>query len=149
MALVAFEPESADFADPISDADFASALEEQIETPPATTLAPSSMPTAADFPLVAQQELKMESAQADEDNGPKSLFEKLTNSLRGTPSSEEPSSESSHNKQHASGAKRSDDAYAPSAQASLDQHGRSAPAPRATSEEDQLDIPAFLRRQAN
>ncbi|MGI9356898.1 MAG: cell division protein FtsZ, partial [Rhizobiaceae bacterium] len=131
-SVVAFEPESADFADPISDADFASALEEQIETPPATTLAPTSMPTAADFPPVAQQELKIESAQAVEDNGPKSLFEKLTNSLRGTPPSEEPSSEPSHNRQHASGAKRSDDAYAPSGQASLDQHGRSAPAPRAT-----------------
>jgi cell division protein FtsZ len=33
-------------------------------------------------------------------------------------------------------------------QASLDQHGRSAPRP-APLEEDQLDIPAFLRRQSN
>jgi len=147
-SVVAFEPESADFADPISDADFASALEQQIDTPPATTLAPSSMPTAADFSPLAQQELKKD-APASEDNGPKSLFEKLTNSLRGAPSSEMPSEASSHSEQHGSSAKKSDDAYAPSAQSSLDQHGRSAPAPRATSEEDQLDIPAFLRRQAN
>ena len=147
-SVVAFEPESADFADPISDADFASALEQQIDTPPVAALAPSSMPTAADFSPLAQQELKKD-AQTSEDNGPKSLFEKLTNSLRGAPSSEMPSAASSHSEQHGSSAKKSDDAYAPSAQGSLDQHGRSAPAPRATSEEDQLDIPAFLRRQAN
>jgi cell division protein FtsZ len=31
----------------------------------------------------------------------------------------------------------------------LDLTGRSAPQPRTMSEEDQLEIPAFLRRQAN
>jgi cell division protein FtsZ len=36
----------------------------------------------------------------------------------------------------------------PRQQAHLDQHGRTAPAPR-QSEEDQLEIPAFLRRQSN
>lgn len=151
VQAVAFEPESADFADPITDADFASALEEQIETPPSTSLSPSPMPTAADFPPVAQRELKKDAAPASEDNGPKSLFEKLTNSLRGTPVGEASSSGSGQVEHHSGvSAKRSDDAYAASsAQSPLDQHGRSAPTPRATSEEDQLDIPAFLRRQAN
>ena len=31
----------------------------------------------------------------------------------------------------------------------LDDHGRPVPQPRALQEEDQLEIPAFLRRQAN
>ena len=31
----------------------------------------------------------------------------------------------------------------------LDEHGRPVPQPRAVQEEDQLEIPAFLRRQAN
>ena len=39
-----------------------------------------------------------------------------------------------------------DSPYAPSRNAALDGHGR--PAPRALSEEEQLDIPAFLRRNA-
>ena len=142
--VVAFEPESADFADPISDADFASALEEQIDTP--SVAAPARMPQASDFPPVAQQELKKESAPIAEDNGPKSLFEKLTSSLRSTPSADAPEPD-----RNSSGSvnQPADESYPSSGQGSLDQHGRSAPAPRATSEEDQLDIPAFLRRQAN
>jgi cell division protein FtsZ len=31
----------------------------------------------------------------------------------------------------------------------LDEHGRPVPQPRAIQDEDQLEIPAFLRRQAN
>ena len=38
--------------------------------------------------------------------------------------------------------------YAPR-RAQLDEHGRLTPQPRATQEDDQLEIPAFLRRQAN
>jgi len=34
-------------------------------------------------------------------------------------------------------------------QAELDPHGRAAPAPRLQNDDDQLEIPAFLRRQAN
>ncbi len=135
-----FKPESADFADPISDADFQSALEEQISVP--VTAVPARMPEAGDFPQVAQQELSKGEAPAEGDNGPKSLFEKLTNSLRGAPSGETSAPA-------ASASRRVEEEYTTSSQGSLDQHGRSAPAPRATSEEDQLDIPAFLRRQAN
>jgi cell division protein FtsZ len=38
--------------------------------------------------------------------------------------------------------------YAPR-RGQLDDHGRVAPQPRAMQEDDQLEIPAFLRRQAN
>ena len=38
--------------------------------------------------------------------------------------------------------------YAPR-RGQLDEHGRLAPQTRATQEDDQLEIPAFLRRQAN
>jgi cell division protein FtsZ len=38
--------------------------------------------------------------------------------------------------------------YAPR-RGQLDDHGRIAAQPRATHEDDQLEIPAFLRRQAN
>ena len=38
--------------------------------------------------------------------------------------------------------------YAPR-KGQLDDHGRSAPQGQSSSEEDQLEIPAFLRRQAN
>ncbi|MEP4420732.1 MAG: hypothetical protein ABJ354_04765, partial [Nitratireductor sp.] len=38
--------------------------------------------------------------------------------------------------------------YAPR-QGQLDDHGRLTPAARAQQEDDQLEIPAFLRRQAN
>ena len=47
-------------------------------------------------------------------------------------------------------ARKDDNPYAPPKNGSLDIHGRAAPAaPKSSSEEDQLDIPAFLRRQAN
>ena len=38
--------------------------------------------------------------------------------------------------------------YAPR-RGQLDDHGRANPQPRALSEDDQLEIPAFLRRQSN
>jgi len=38
--------------------------------------------------------------------------------------------------------------YAPR-RGQLDDHGRFAPQPRAAHDDDQLEIPAFLRRQAN
>ncbi len=38
--------------------------------------------------------------------------------------------------------------YAPR-RGQLDDHGRANPQPRAMSEDDQLEIPAFLRRQSN
>ena len=38
--------------------------------------------------------------------------------------------------------------YAPR-RGQLDDHGRATPQPRALSEDDQLEIPAFLRRQSN
>ena len=49
---------------------------------------------------------------------------------------------------HADYAKRSQQAPAPRHAPSMDQHGRPAPLPRQT-DDDQLEIPAFLRRQSN
>ena len=45
-------------------------------------------------------------------------------------------------------AREGNDPYAPPKSGALDAHGRQAPAAKPASEDDQLDIPAFLRRQA-
>ena len=45
-------------------------------------------------------------------------------------------------------AREDNNPYAPPKNGTLDVHGRAAPAAKPISEDDQLDIPAFLRRQA-
>ncbi len=168
---VPFEPESADFADPISDEDFQSALEEQIEIPVAEDIAPVTIPAAAqdgmpaieDFPQVVQKQVAADSSKpsGESDNGPMGLLKRLATGLGGSSSSGTPVTKpvvSSEEKQAeittpspapAPAAREDNNPYAPPRNGTLDIHGRQAIPTRAASEEDQLDIPAFLRRQAN
>jgi len=148
---VPFEAESADFSAEISQEDFASALEDEIaaptaQTPQETTPAPlSTMPKVEDFPAIAQQEIQNDAKPAEE-NGPIGLLKRLTSGLGGA-SSEAPASKTEPTP--APVAREDNNPYAPPRNGSLDVHGRPTPASRPASEEDQLDIPAFLRRQAN
>lgn len=112
------------------------------------------MPSVDEFPRVAQAELNAQHAPVAEDRGPMGLLKRLTHGLSSR-REEEPAARLEP-AQHREPAMRpaeprrplSQDAsiYAPR-RGQLDEQGR--PLPRQVSEEDQLEIPAFLRRQAN
>ncbi|MEE9375464.1 MAG: cell division protein FtsZ, partial [Rhizobiaceae bacterium] len=171
-SAVPFEPESADFADPISDADFQSALEQQMEmpedvesSPAASAIASPRMPSMKDFPQLSQAEAAPK--PSDSENGPMGLLKRLATGLGGVshatsetvpPALAAPVEEIKPQTfaQQPSQAAPSDPAarednnpYAPPRNGSLDIHGRPTASARPVSEDDQLDIPAFLRRQAN
>ncbi len=131
-----------------------------VQQPVAEMPAPQQprMPRVEDFPPVARAEIEAGAgAQADHDErGPMGLLKRLTNGLSRReeesarlqpaqprePKLRQPAPEARHlNNQDPQ-------LYAPR-RGQLDDHGRIAPQPRAAAEEDQLEIPAFLRRQAN
>jgi cell division protein FtsZ len=128
----------------------------QTQTQPRAEEAPR-MPRVEDFPAVVRAEI--ESGEQDEEEhderGPIGLLRRLATGLsrredepRLTPAQpREP-----RLRQQAPEARRAvsqdPDLYAPR-RGQLDDQGRQSPQPRQMQEEDQLDIPAFLRRQAN
>lgn len=157
---VPFQPERADFSDPISDAEFQRALDEQIAPVIQESAAPR-MPSVQDFPPVAQQQVAAQSRPTAEENGPMGLLKRLATGLGGsagndvdhaptsTPVATAPAAPASHPvAETAPRAREDNNPYAPPKNGALDVHGRQAPAAKAITEEDQLDIPAFLRRQA-
>ena len=163
----AVEAETVDMLDPISDDDFQSALEEQIQIPaaPVQQTSPAAaaaetprMPETHELPAVAQQKSAEQVAETTE-NGPMGLLKRIATGFGGTSEHEEPKQSAPVAQpaaapapvapQPAPVAREGGDPYAPPRNGTLDIHGRQAPASRAGSEEDQLDIPAFLRRQAN
>ncbi|MFD0916261.1 cell division protein FtsZ [Pseudahrensia aquimaris] len=173
---VPFQPESADFADPISDADFQSALEIEIGTeasdPSPADIAASAAPTSpapvaasnipdpSQFSPMAQQQMAASAKPApapEESNGPMGLFKRLANGLgtshnaeRAQPAAVAPKPEAPAVPAPQPAVERAPvSAYAPPRDGALDVHGRPATAARPATDEDQLDIPAFLRRQAN
>ncbi|RUU03239.1 cell division protein FtsZ, partial [Mesorhizobium sp. M7A.T.Ca.TU.009.01.3.2] len=110
------------------------------------------------FPPVVKAEVDAKSRPVDHENnsGPMGLLKRLTNGL--TRREEEPARlqpaqpREPKLRQAAPEVRRlaSQDAqlYAPR-RGQLDDQGRLAPQVRTTQEDDQLEIPAFLRRQAN
>jgi cell division protein FtsZ len=115
------------------------------------------MPRVEDFPPVVKAEVEAKSRPADhESSGPMGLLKRLTNGLsrrEEEPARLQPAQPREPKlRQPAPEARRiaSQDPqlYAPR-RGQLDEHGRLQPQPRATQEDDQLEIPAFLRRQAN
>ncbi len=114
------------------------------------------MPRVEDFPPVVRAEEVKARAAEHEERGPMGLLKRLTNGL--TRRDEEPARlepaqpREPKLRQPAPEARRlnSQDPqlYAPR-RGQLDDHGRAAPQARTTHEDDQLEIPAFLRRQAN
>ncbi|MEM8749124.1 MAG: cell division protein FtsZ [Pseudomonadota bacterium] len=178
---VPFEAESADFSDPISDADFESALEEQIKAPiaPAAPAAPAAQPVAAasfapaaapapapaapaaprmpqvsDFPPVARNTVSQQPA-APQENGPMGLLKRIANGLGGAtqettaPAAPQQREAPSPAPTSAPVAREDNNPYAPPRNGTLDVNGRTVQPARSNADEDQLDIPAFLRRQAN
>jgi len=117
------------------------------------------MPAVSDFPPVAQAEINARRAApqqpVQEERGPMSLLKRLTHGLSSRREEEQPAARLEP-AQHREPAMRQPEQRRPMQQDSsiyaprrgqLDDQGR--PQPRAASEEDQLEIPAFLRRQSN
>jgi cell division protein FtsZ len=117
------------------------------------------MPRVEDFPPLVQAEVQAKSRPAEqnhEDRGPMGLLKRLTNGL--TRREEEPARlqpaqpREPKLRQQAPELRRTasqdPSLYAPR-RGQLDDHGRLTPQARAQQEDDQLEIPAFLRRQAN
>jgi len=117
------------------------------------------MPRVEDFPPIVKAEV--EAAQnvrpADhEEKGPMGLLKRLTNGLTRredeAPRLQPAQPREAKLRQPAPETRRpatqDPQLYAPR-RGQLDEHGRPTAQPRAVQEEDQLEIPAFLRRQAN
>jgi cell division protein FtsZ len=117
------------------------------------------MPRVEDFPPVVKAEVEAARRGPDhhEDRGPMSLLKRLTSGLSSRkeeeparlqpaqprePKLRQPAPETRRL------ASQDSQAYAPR-RGQLDEHGRLMPQQRAAQEDDQLEIPAFLRRQAN
>ncbi|RNJ49836.1 cell division protein FtsZ [Methylocystis hirsuta] len=118
------------------------------------------MPQIEDFPQPIQEQLRQQMSAGDPRR--KSIFERLASfgasrqedSMHGAPAAPTPRPQMAPPGQpsatHAEYGKRpaAQAPVAPGGHAALDSHGRRALQPR-PSEEDHLEIPAFLRRQAN
>ena len=124
---------------------------------PAPVAVQPRMPRVEDFPPMVKAEAEAKARPVDqEDRGPMGLLKRLTVGL--TRREEEPAKlepaqpREPRLRQPAPEARRlnSQDPqlYAPR-RGQLDDQGRLTPQARATHEDDQLEIPAFLRRQAN
>ncbi|WP_313664942.1 cell division protein FtsZ [Shinella sp.] len=111
------------------------------------------MPKIEDFPPVVQAEMDHRAAQQpaahQEERGPMGLLKRLTSSLGRhdeTHAAHEPAAPAAQQQRRPLSPEAS--LYAPR-RGQLDDHGRANPQPRALHEDDQLEIPAFLRRQSN
>ena len=127
------------------------------EMPQPVATAPQRMPRVEDFPPQVKAEVEAKAHPHDqEDRGPMGLLKRLTNGL--TRREEEPARlqpaqpREPRLRQVAPETRRlaaqDSQLYAPR-RGQLDDHGRLAAQPRASQDDDQLEIPAFLRRQAN
>ncbi|MDS7597528.1 cell division protein FtsZ [Agrobacterium tumefaciens] len=115
---------------------------------------PVRMPKVEDFPPVVKAEMDHRAHAApvaQEERGPMGLLKRITNSL-GRREEEEVPSDMMDAPSMAPQQRRqlSPEAslYAPR-RGQLDDHGRQTPASSSHHEDDQLEIPAFLRRQSN
>ncbi|SCB57367.1 cell division protein FtsZ [Rhizobium aethiopicum] len=116
---------------------------------------PMRMPKVEDFPPVVQAELdhrtQPASAHQQEERGPMGLLKRITNSL-GRRDDDAVAADMTSVPPAASQQRRplSPEAslYAPR-RGNLDDQGRAVPQARMMQEDDQLEIPAFLRRQSN
>ncbi|WP_295809367.1 cell division protein FtsZ [uncultured Nitratireductor sp.] len=111
------------------------------------------MPRVEDFPPVVKAEMEAKT-QEHEERGPMGLIKRLTHGLSRRDGEQGYAEQPREPKlrQAAPQPRRASEnegqLYAPR-QGRLDEHGRLTTQPRNTQEEDHLEIPAFLRRQAN
>ncbi|TIS55182.1 cell division protein FtsZ [Mesorhizobium sp.] len=119
--------------------------------------APQRMPRVEDFPPVVKAEVEAKSRPADHENsGPMGLIKRLTSGLtrrEEEPARLQPAQPREPKLRQAAPevrrlASQDPQLYAPR-RGQLDDQGRLTPQSRAIQEDDQLEIPAFLRRQAN
>ncbi|AYG59587.1 cell division protein FtsZ [Rhizobium jaguaris] len=134
-------------------------MQQPIRQEPIIRQAPEQvrMPKVEDFPPVVKAEMEHRAqpvaAQASEERGPMGLLKRITNSL-GRRDEDPAFNDMTASAPSAASQQRrplSPEAslYAPR-RGQLDEQGRQVPQARmATQEDDQLEIPAFLRRQSN
>ena len=159
VSIAPFQPENAIFSEPVSEDDFAAQLEAQLDLskPPQVPVAETvfespKMPKVEDFPPIARQ--SMSGATIPEERGPMGLLKRIANGL-GAHEKEVDVAPQAETTQpvipapHQPVAREDNNPYAPPRSVGVDQHGRPAPVAPATQEDDQLDIPAFLRRQSS
>ncbi|MEI9401543.1 cell division protein FtsZ [Mesorhizobium argentiipisi] len=129
----------------------------QREMPQPVAAAPQRMPRVEDFPPVVRAEVEAKSRPADHENsGPMGLIKRLTNGLtrrEEEPARLQPAQPREPKLRQAAPemrrlASQDPQLYAPR-RGQLDDQGRLTPQARTVQEDDQLEIPAFLRRQAN
>jgi cell division protein FtsZ len=114
------------------------------------------MPRVEDFPPVVKAELEARHQPEHEERGPMGLLKRLTQGLsrrEEEAATLQPAQPREPRLRQAAPEQRRAPApegqvYAPR-RGQLDDHGRLIVQPKAMQEDDQLDIPAFLRRQAN
>ena len=125
--------------------------------PQPVAAAPQRMPRVEDFPPVVKAEVEAKTNPVDhEERGPMGLLKRLTNGLtrrEDEPARLQPAQPREPKLRQAAPevrrlAPQDPQLYAPR-RGQLDDHGRVTAQPRATHDDDQLEIPAFLRRQAN
>jgi cell division protein FtsZ len=127
-----------------------------VEAPAPQAMAPvepARMPRVEDFPPVVQAEMEHRQAPrtepAADERGPMGLLKRLSNSLGRRDEEEAPRAAP---RAPAAEERRSlspeASLYAPR-RGQLDDQGRAVQAKRVSQDDDQLEIPAFLRRQAN
>ncbi len=116
---------------------------------------PVRMPKVEDFPPVVKAEMDHRAhaaSAAPEERGPMGLLKRITNSLGRREEEETVPSDMTDAPNVAPQQRRplSQEAslYAPR-RGNLDDHGRQTPSSASQHEDDQLEIPAFLRRQSN
>ncbi|HEU4985689.1 MAG TPA: cell division protein FtsZ [Rhizobiaceae bacterium] len=156
-----FQPQSRLFKappppEPVMQAPAAPRVVEQAAPVPQPAAVQPRMPRVEDFPPVVKAEMEASARPVEhEDRGPMGLLKRLTHGLsrREEGPAPQPVSQPREPKlRQAPEVRRlpSQDPqlYAPR-RGQLDEHGRLAPQTRSMQEEDQLEIPAFLRRQAN
>ncbi|HVK92181.1 MAG TPA: cell division protein FtsZ [Mycoplana sp.] len=109
------------------------------------------MPRIEDFPPVVQAEMEHRSQPAQvhaEERGPMGLLRRLTSSLSRREEEEPQAAAEAAPAPQRRALSPEASLYAPR-RGQLDDHGRANPQPRALSDDDQLEIPAFLRRQSS
>ncbi len=152
----AVEPEPVRQAAPVLATPRAAPVQQLASAAPLAGDSPR-MPRVEDFPPIVKAEIDARNAPAPahEERGPMGLLRRITSGLSRReeeparlvpaeprePVAQRPSEQRRPLSQEAS-------LYAPR-RGQLDDHGRAGTQPGSTAEDDQLEIPAFLRRQAN
>ncbi len=174
-----FQPQSTVFSDSAAEEEFRNALEEELMPAETNVIPPSAeiinepavapvIPDVSAFPPIAQAEIEAKTAPAKtEDRGPMGLLQKLKTGFgvqeeKEQPAPQQPAAPAANDcasvsapmgnapaaPAQATAPVENPSPYAPK-RSGLDDMGRITAGGKSGGEDDQLDIPAFLRRQSN